>query len=113
MWRSSQSGLFLEEVSWCQKSSELWLKKGDINIAFSHKMDNSHRRRNSLSRIRIGDIWMEGEENIRGNIANALKDLSDLGVWQANVHGLPFSVLDIVEASDLEDNFSESEVLLP
>ena len=28
-------------------------------------MGNSHRRRNSIDRIRIGRDWLNGEENIR------------------------------------------------
>ena len=43
----------LEEVSWRQKSREIWLKEGDRNTGFFHRMANSHRRRNSITSIRI------------------------------------------------------------
>ena len=43
----------LEEVSWRQKSKEIWLKEGDRNTGFFHRMTNSHRRRNSIRSIRI------------------------------------------------------------
>ena len=43
----------LEEVSWRQKSREIWLKEGDRNTGFFHRMTNSHRRRNSISSIII------------------------------------------------------------
>ena len=38
-----------EEISWRQKSRELWLKEGDNNIKFFHKMVNAHSRRNCPS----------------------------------------------------------------
>ena len=32
----------LQEISWCQKSRVLWLKEGDSNTRFFHKVVNSH-----------------------------------------------------------------------
>ena len=48
----------LEEVSWRQKSRELWLKEGDRNTGFFYKMANSHRRRNAINKIKVNDIWL-------------------------------------------------------
>ena len=47
----------LEEVSWRQKSRKTWLKKGDRNTSFFHRMANSHRRRNSIRNI--SDLRLE------------------------------------------------------
>ena len=44
----------LEETSWRQNSREIWLKEGDRNTGFFHIMANSHKRRNTIDRIRIG-----------------------------------------------------------
>ena len=36
----------LEEISWRQKSKALFIKEGDNNTRFFHKLANSHRRPN-------------------------------------------------------------------
>ena len=45
--------ILLEENTWRQKSKKVWLKEGDRNTGFFHKMANAHRRRNNVDRIRI------------------------------------------------------------
>ena len=60
----------MEETSWRQKSREIWVKEGDRNIGFFHRMVNSHKRRNTINRIRIGGEWFEGEGEVRTGIVN-------------------------------------------
>ena len=75
----------LEETSWRQKSRELWLKEGDRNTGFFHRMTNSHKKSNTIKRIRIGGEWLEGDGEVRIGIVNAFKDLlSDPGTWRAS-----------------------------
>ena len=74
----------LEETSWRQKSREIWLKEGDRNTGFFHIMANSHKKSNTIERIRIGGEWLEGEGEVRTGIVNAFKDLlSDPGTWES------------------------------
>ena len=71
----------MEETSWRQKSREIWLKEGDKNTGFFHKMANSHKRRNTINRILIGGVGLIGEREVRTGIVNAFKGLlSDPGV---------------------------------
>ena len=67
--------VIMEEISWRQKSTKIWLKEGDRNTGFFHKMENSHRMRNNIDRIRIGGDWLNGIEDVRTGIVNALKVL--------------------------------------
>ena len=48
--------VLLEEITWRQKSREVWLKEGDRNTGFFHKMANAHRRRNNVERIMINGV---------------------------------------------------------
>ena len=65
----------LEEVSWRQKSRDLWLKKGDRNIGFFHIMANAHRRRKCLRKIKINGSWYEDETTINRGIVEAFQGL--------------------------------------
>ena len=43
----------MEEISFRQKSRCLWLKEGDRNTNFFHRMANVHRRKNQIGSIKI------------------------------------------------------------
>ena len=65
---------FMEEISWRQKSREVWLREGDRNPSFFHKMANSHRRRNCLSKIKINGTRLTEEQEIKGGVVGAFKN---------------------------------------
>ena len=74
-------------------------------------MENSHKRSNTIERIRIGGEWLEGEGEVRTGIVNAFKDLlSDPGTWRASPEGLDFSRLEVSAESKLEEPFTIEEV---
>ena len=60
----------LEETYWRQKSKEIWLKEGDRNIKFFHRMANPHRRRNTISQLYINGELIREEEALRKGIVN-------------------------------------------
>ena len=101
----------MEEISWRQKLREVWLKEGDRNTGFFHKLANSHRKRNNIDRICIGDQWLTGKEEVKFCIVKAFKELlGDPGGWRASPEGLNFFRLNDLEASSLEVPFTEEEV---
>ena len=68
---SYKKWVILEESHWRQLSREVWLKEGDKNMGFFHRMTNAHRNNNSLDRIKIDGVWLVEEQEVREGIANA------------------------------------------
>ncbi|KAL6348556.1 hypothetical protein AAG906_016066 [Vitis piasezkii] len=105
--------VLLEEITWRQKSREVWLKEGDRNTGFFHKMANAHRRRNNVDRIKINGAWLTEENDIREGIANAFKTLlSNPGEWRPSVSGLQFEMLEPLDANALETPFWKMRYLM-
>ena len=101
----------LEEVSWRQKSRELWLKEGIRNIGFFHKMANLHKRRNAINKIKINAIWLTYDNVIQKGIVDAFKGLlSEPGGWHSAFPNIPLEVIRTEDAGSLEVRFSEEEV---
>ena len=61
----------LEEIHWRQKLREIWLREGDKNTSFFHRMANSHFRKNSLASIKINGVWLTEDQEMREGISNA------------------------------------------
>ncbi|RVW31016.1 LINE-1 retrotransposable element ORF2 protein [Vitis vinifera] len=103
--------VLMEEVHWRQKSRELWLKEGDRNTSYFHRMANAHRRNNSLDRIMINGELLTEDQEVRDGIVNAFQNLlSEEPGWRADIEGLQFNQLNSREAEDLEMPFSEEEI---
>ena len=55
----------LEETFWRQKSCALFVKEGDNNTRFFHRLANSHRRTNHISSIEVDGVLYEDSPTIQ------------------------------------------------
>ncbi|KAJ9707979.1 hypothetical protein PVL29_000172 [Vitis rotundifolia] len=105
--------VLMEEVHWRQHSRELWLKEGDRNTGFFHRMANAHRRNNSLDSIKINGVWLTEDQEVREGIVSAFQQsFSEEPGWRADIEGLQLNQLNSREAEELELPFSEEEIHL-
>ena len=77
-----KSWIVLEDISWGQKSREIWLKERDRNTSFFHRLANTHRRRNCLRKITINGRRLNKETEIKEGLVDAFQNLlSALRDW--------------------------------
>ncbi|RVW41216.1 Retrovirus-related Pol polyprotein from type-1 retrotransposable element R2 [Vitis vinifera] len=77
---SFKKWVLLEEAHWRQHSRELWLKDGDKNTGFFHRMASAHRRHNAMDRIK------------------------------ADIGSIPVGCISLQDAESLETPFAENEI---
>ena len=53
-----------EEIFWRQKSRVLFVKEGDNNTRFFHRLANSHRRANQINNIEVDRVVYEDEMEV-------------------------------------------------
>ncbi|KAL6347778.1 hypothetical protein AAG906_026307 [Vitis piasezkii] len=102
----------LEEISWRQKSRALWLKEGDSNTKFFHRMANARRRGNFISSLTVRGIRLSKEEELKEGIGSYFKSMfEDPIVRRPEVESGLFNTLDSLDNDILEGQFLIEEVL--
>ena len=102
----------LEEVSWRHKSREIWLKEGNRNMGFFHRMTNSHRRRNSITSIRINGRRLVKEAEVKEGLVSAFQSLLSAPInWRLPFPDLYFNLIGEDQSAKLEEMFTEEEIL--
>ncbi|XP_050263997.1 uncharacterized protein LOC126708238 [Quercus robur] len=98
----------LEEISWRQKSRFLFVKEGDNNTRFFHRVANSYRRTNYLRGIEVDGVLYEDEEEVRSKVVHFYQSLyTESDTWRPSMDGLEFSSIEEDEQLELERDFSK------
>ena len=67
--------ILIQEISWRQKSRALWLKVGDRNTKFFHRVANMQRKFNSLSFVVVDGVQYDALPDMKSAIYNFYKSL--------------------------------------
>ena len=90
----------------------LWIKEGDNNTKFFHKVANSRRRFNHLSFLEVDGVIYEKESEMAAQVVNFYKNLyKETEGWRPLVEGLEFDRIGDMERVWLERKFEREEIL--
>ena len=85
----------LEEISWRQKSKALFIKEGDNNTRFFHRLANSHRRTNQIRGMEVEGVLYEDDRDVQAQVVEFYKNLyQEPESWRPTIDGLEFACLD-------------------
>lgn len=73
--RGASNIFYKEEISWQQKSRLNWLKRGDANTSFFHKVANGRKARNFISSLNYNRSLVEEQEQIEKHLLDSFKAL--------------------------------------
>jgi hypothetical protein len=102
--------ILLEEICWRQKSRALWLKEGNRNTRFFHKLANSNRRYNFIHTLSINGVMSTDHNDISETITQFYTNLYTEVKWRPKLDGLEFSMISEEDAIWLERLFDQEEV---
>jgi hypothetical protein len=98
MVKELEKTLLFEEDLWRKKSRALWLKEGDNNTKFFHRVANSHRRYNHVGVLRINRAMFTDPVVIKDHIVNYYDTLyTEQSSWRPRVDGISFYSIDADE----------------
>ena len=104
--------ILMHEISWRQKSRALWLRVGDRNTRYFHKVATLRRKFNSMSVVVVDGNWYEDRDEMKSSIYGFYKALfTESEPWRPKVDNLGMPSLTISAREGLQSEFSEEEIL--
>ncbi|WMV47534.1 hypothetical protein MTR67_040919 [Solanum verrucosum] len=101
-----------EEIAWRQRSRIQWLKNGDKNTKYFHRMATTHKRCNTIDKIEEEGTYITDPEVIKIKIQDYYQNLyKETETWRPNLNLQDFTSINLEEQIWLQRQFEEEEVL--
>uniref|UniRef100_A0A0V0IB11 Putative ovule protein n=1 Tax=Solanum chacoense TaxID=4108 RepID=A0A0V0IB11_SOLCH len=101
-----------EEIAWRQRSRIQWLKNGDKNTKYFHRMATTHKRCNTIDKIEEGGTYITDPEVIKIKIQDYYQNLyKETETWRPNLNLQDFTSINLEEQIWLHRQFEKEEVL--
>ena len=94
-----------------QKSKVKWLREGDRNSSYFHRIINHRRRVNALQGLCIDGGWIHDPNSVKIAVLQHFKErFSEQNPCRPTLEGIQFSSLDQRQKESLVDRFTELEI---
>ena len=101
----------LQESFVRQKSRCKWIKEGDSNSSYFHKIINFSRRRNTLRGLMMDGTWVKNPDLIKDEVLQHFQNrFHEPHSSRPNLDGVQFNVLSDTQRDMLVQPFSEEEI---
>lgn len=79
-------GLNQRNSLWAQKARVKWIKEGDMNTSFFHKVVNQRRKGNEIAGIQIGEEWVDEVDGVKNGIRDFFRNhFSNLNIQRPSL----------------------------
>ncbi|GLT31256.1 hypothetical protein SLA2020_342000 [Shorea laevis] len=99
------------EVIWKQKSRSNWVRVGDANTRFFHRVANGRKAQNQIAGLLCDGNWVEEPTLIKNEVVNYFSKLFQGDKWnRPKPYGINFKKISTEEKQWLERPFSIEEI---
>ncbi|WMV11477.1 hypothetical protein MTR67_004862 [Solanum verrucosum] len=100
-----------EEVAWRQRSRALWLKEGDRNSKYFHRIANCHKRYNNIDKLTINGANVTEPVEIKDGIIRFYQELyREAEGWRPQFNPRFQSMINEEDNITLQGQFEEQEI---
>ncbi|GKU89920.1 hypothetical protein SLEP1_g3989 [Rubroshorea leprosula] len=101
----------VKKIEQKQKSRSRWIREGDANTRFFHKVANGRRAQNNIAGLMREGVWIEDPETVKDEIVKYFRNLFKGDPWnRPKPEGIKFQKISEEKKEWLERPFSIEEI---